>query len=89
MREAQRRIAACAAKELAAADATPERDATIGYFLACLTTAWRAGEVRPTHRRKPTVPHDWRTRPDPIGHTWPKIQQWLETEPVVTAKLQN
>jgi hypothetical protein len=90
MREAQRRIAACTATEVAAADATLERDVTMDDFLAGLATAWQGGEVRPTHRRKATVAHDWRTRPDPFEHTWPKIQQWLETEPAITAKqLQN
>jgi hypothetical protein len=73
MREAQRRIAACPATDVVAANASPERDVTIGDFLAGLATAWQAGEVRPTHRRKATVPHDWRTRPDPFEHTWPKI----------------
>jgi hypothetical protein len=90
MREAQRRIAACAVTKVAAADATPECDVTIDDFLAGLATAWQVGEVRPTHRRKTTVPHHWRTRADPFEHTWPKIQQWLETEPAITAKqLQN
>ncbi len=55
-------------------------------FLASLGTAWEAGEIRPTHRREARVPHDWRTREDPFEHTWPKIQQWLETEPGITEK---
>jgi hypothetical protein len=32
------------------------------------------------------VPHTWRSREDPFEHTWPTIQQWLETEPGITAK---
>jgi hypothetical protein len=59
----------------------------IAEFLTSLSTAWQAGEVRPTRgRRKAAAVHDWRSRPDPFAHTWPKIQQWLETEPGVSAQ---
>jgi hypothetical protein len=89
MREAQRRVAECATGS-AATGAGPDPAVPIADFLASLGTAWQDGEVRPTHHRKARVPHDWRTRPDPFEHTWPRIQQWLETEPGITAKqLQN
>jgi hypothetical protein len=86
MREAQRRVAKCTATGTAATGASVANDVTVAEFVASLGTAWQAGEVRPTHRRKARVPHDWRTREDPFEHTWPKIQQWLETEPGITAK---
>jgi hypothetical protein len=90
MRQAQRRVAACPATDAVGTDTAPEQNVTIGDFLTSLGTAWQAGEVRPTHRRKAQASHDWRTRTDPFEHTWPKIQQWLETEPAITAKqLQN
>jgi hypothetical protein len=54
--------------------------------LAGLGTAWRDGEVRPTHHRKARAPHTWRSREDPFEHTWLTIQQWLESEPGITAK---
>jgi len=86
MRDAQRRVAECGATGASAADTGPAADVTVTDFVASLAIAWRAGEVRPTHRRKARVPHDWRTREDPFEHTWPKIQAWLETEPAITAK---
>ncbi|HKR47874.1 MAG TPA: transposase family protein, partial [Paraburkholderia sp.] len=86
MRDAQRRVAGCGAAGATAADTGPVADVTVADFVASLATAWQAGEVRPTHRRKAHVPHDWRTREDPFEHTWPKIQAWLETEPAITAK---
>ena len=55
----------------------PERDADL---------AWRAGEVRPTHRARQRPPRHWRTRQDPFETSWPRIVQWLETEPHRTAK---
>jgi hypothetical protein len=53
-----------------------------------LGIAWRAGEVRPTHRapEKPAAVRYWRTRVDPFEATWPRIVTWLETEPDRTAK---
>lgn len=86
MRDAQRRVAECGAAGATAADTGLAADVTVADFVASLATAWQAGEVRPTHRRKARVPHDWRTREDPFEHTWPKIQAWLETEPAITAK---
>ena len=55
-------------------------------FLDSLATAWKSGEVRPTHRRKPVAQRSWRTRPDPFAPVWPTVEGWLVNEPAVTAK---
>ena len=55
-------------------------------FLAGLSSAWKDGEARPTHRNKATRAHWWRTRSDPFEQTWPLLQQWLAAEPHVTGK---
>ena len=68
----------------------PRRDLNLDQFMAGLSTAWRAGEVRATHkpkdRAKPTGARYWRTRKDPFEDVWPKVLIWLETEPTRTAK---
>jgi hypothetical protein len=51
-----------------------------------LATAWKDGEVRPTHRAKPKPRRDYRTRKDPFEAVWPTIRGWLEAEPERTAK---
>jgi hypothetical protein len=87
MRETLQRVAECSASGgVPTGIKTTAGEVLLSDFLASLGTAWQAGEVRPTHRRIARVPHDWRTREDPFEHTWPKIQQWLETEPGITAK---
>jgi hypothetical protein len=55
----------------------PQRDDALSRFLAGLATAWRAGEVRPTHIAKPKRHHDWRTREDPFESVWTTICGWL------------
>jgi hypothetical protein len=55
-------------------------------FVRGLATAWKSGETRPTHRRKASAPHWWRSRADPFEHTWPTVEQWLQSEPGVSAK---
>jgi hypothetical protein len=64
---------------------TPNR-ATLAEFLVSPGTAWRDGEAGPTYQRKARIPHTWRSREDPFEHTWPAIQQWLESEPGITAR---
>jgi len=66
--------------------APPHRDADLERFLASLATAWRQGEVRPTHKPQPRASRWWRTRPDPFEHVWPEVLVWLESEPDRTAK---
>src|SRR5215471_13900961 len=55
-------------------------------FVASLSTAWRNGEVRPTHRKAYTGPRPWRTRLDPFQDVWPLVKEWLNEQPDVTAK---
>ena len=46
---------------------TPETSAPdASSFVKSLATAWRTGEVRPTHRQKIKPGRHWRTRPDPL-----------------------
>ena len=47
---------------------------------------WKAGEVRPTHRKPAQPARTWRTRQDPFAEVWPQVLSWLEAEPDVTAK---
>jgi hypothetical protein len=86
IREAQQRVAQSSASGGPPASTKTAPEVPLLDFLSSLGTAWQAGEIRPTHHRKAHVPHDWRTREDPFEHTWPKIQEWLETEPGITAK---
>ena len=62
----------------------PEQE--LNKFVAGLSTAWKAGEVRPTHRKPNTGLRPWRTRVDPFERTWPLIEQWLNDKPDVNAK---
>ena len=55
-------------------------------FLASLATAWKAGEVRPTHRKQESSVRWWRTREDPFAHAWPVVEGWLISAPTATAK---
>ncbi len=64
----------------------PQRDRDLDQFLASLSTIWKEGEARPTHRPKPKVKRYWRTRVDPFAEVWPKVLVWLESEPDQTAK---
>jgi hypothetical protein len=62
----------------------PDRE--LEQFLNSLATAWKDGEVRPTHRTRPGPRRDWRTRKDPFEQVWSMLLQWLEDEPERTAK---
>jgi hypothetical protein len=64
----------------------PHRDADLDRFLKSLATAWHQGEVRPTHRTAPKPARYWRTRKDPFEAVWPRLVNWLESEPDRTAK---
>ncbi len=55
-------------------------------FLGSLSTAWRDGEVRPTHQKKKGAVRWWRTRVDPFADAWPVVEGWLISEPTATAK---
>ncbi len=41
---------------------------------------------RKYHRSKHSVPHTWRTRPDPFEGVWEEVCQWLSANPERTAK---
>jgi hypothetical protein len=55
-------------------------------FVSSLATAWRSGEVRPTHRREPKPGRWYRTRKDPFAEVWPVLLSWLEEKPDIEAK---
>ena len=57
----------------------------IGEFLSSLSTAWKGGEVRPTHRKKSPAPRWWRTRVNPFADAWPVIEGWLDADPSAKA----
>jgi hypothetical protein len=84
IREAQRVLAQLevGVANAETAPSTPE----LSGFVASLSTVWRDGEVRPTHRKKTTGPRSYRTRVDPFESVWPRVQQWLNEQPDATAK---
>jgi hypothetical protein len=84
IRSMQRYLAALA--EGSAVGVPPGRDADLEKFLSSLSTVWRQGEVRATHREKSRSRRYWRTRADPFETVWPRIRAWLDVEPDRTAK---
>ena len=54
--------------------------------MASLSTAWRDGEVRPTHRKTSNGPRTYRTRVDPFEAVWSQVEQWLNERPDANAK---
>jgi hypothetical protein len=81
IRESQEALAAIAQSrppETANVDISP--------FVRNLATAWKAGEVRPTHRQEPKPGRWWRSRPDPFADVWPILMSWLEEQPDMEAK---
>src|SRR5664280_1948686 len=68
-------------------DRTPETSAPdASTFVKSLATAWRTGEVRPTHRQEAKPGKHGRTRPDPFAAVWPVLLGWLEERPDMEAK---
>ena len=84
IRIAQQRLSDIAAHGVPAQTA-PSSIPAVDAFLASLSTAWKGGEVRPTHRKQPGATHWWRTRVDPFADAWPLIEGWLIAEPAVPA----
>jgi hypothetical protein len=84
VRRMQQHIADLAAGAITAP--TPANDSSLQQLLQGLSTAWRSGEVRPTHREPVKPPRHWRSRVDPFEYVWPRVQGWLEAEPDRTAK---
>jgi hypothetical protein len=67
-------------------DKTAENNRDVAVFVANLSTAWRDGEVRPTHRKRSPGPRPWRTRVDPFEDVWILVEQWLNEQPDANAK---
>jgi|ERR1035437_4036309 len=66
---------------------TPETVAPdVAAFVSSLATAWKTGEVRPTHRREPKPGRYWRSRKDPFAEVWPVLLGWLGEKPDMEAK---
>jgi hypothetical protein len=84
IREAQRMLAQLEVG--VASTATPAAAPQLNGFVASLSTAWRDGEVRPTHRKRTSGPRTWRTRKDPFETVWPLVEQWLNEVPDANAK---
>ena len=84
IRQAQGVLAQLEVKGATGRPANPIPD--LKRFVGSLSTAWRDGEVRPTHRKRPGVPRTWRSRLDPFEKTWPTLEKWLNNEPEITAK---
>jgi len=84
IREAQRVLAQLevGVAQAEAAQSTPE----LTGFVASLSTVWRDGEVRPTHRKRNTGTRTYRTRVDPFEAVWPQVQEWLNEQPDANAK---
>jgi len=84
IRTAQHQLVDLADGHPAPAVSPPRTD--LDVFLSGLATAWRDGEVRPTHRHHPQPHRHWRTRIDPFEAVWPGVCVWLDAEPDRTAK---
>ena len=84
IREAQRNLARheVGSENGKAAETSQE----LSRFVESLSTAWRNGEVRATHRKQATGPRAWRTRVDPFQDVWPLVEEWLNEQPDATAK---
>jgi len=69
------------------AQVTPEEPVVIDLqrFTANLKTAWKAGEVRPTHKRSYRRTKPYPKRPTMLGPYEAQIRSWLEAEPTLSA----
>ena len=65
----------------------PARSRDVDAFMKSLSTAWKDGEARPTHRKQPGAKHWWRTKVDPFADAWPLVDGWLIAEPAASAKV--
>jgi hypothetical protein len=84
LRSAQARVAALTRSGVGTEDEVISQD--LQQFLEKLPELWKAGEVRPTHRKPAQPTRTWRTRQDPFAEVWPQVLSWLEAEPDATAK---
>ena len=84
IRLAQKTLSELAAHGVCSAQ-VPAGGSSVTAFMASLSTAWKDGEVRPTHRKQPSAKHWWKTRVNPFAHAWSTIEGWLIAEPSVPA----
>ena len=84
IRLAQKTLSELTAHGVCTAQA-PAGGSDVTTFMASLTTAWKDGEVRPTHRKQLSAKRWWKTRVDPFADAWSTIEGWLIAEPAVTA----
>jgi len=92
IRQSQQQLASLADDGIAALPTAQRED--LHRFLMGLSTAWQAGELRPTDRERKRSAHHWRTRKDPFETIWPTVFAWFEESPEQTAlalfqRLQN
>jgi hypothetical protein len=87
IRLAQQTLSDIAAHGMPAEVAPTGGAADVATFLLGLSSAWKDGEARPTHRKQSKAKHWWRTRPDPFADAWPVIEGWLIAEPSIAAKV--
>lgn len=85
IRNTQHQLACLADEGMASLSAAQQED--LQRFLMRLATAWRAGEVWPTHRERKRKPHDWRTRKVPLEAVWLKLLSWFGERPDQSAKM--
>jgi hypothetical protein len=84
IREAQQNLAQ---KEVGSGgEGAVEINRDLNQFVQSMSTAWRDGEVRATHRKPIAGPRSWRTRADPFETAWPLVQEWLDEQPDINAK---
>ena len=84
IRYAQKTLSELAAYGASTAN-SPAGGGDVTAFMAGLSTAWKDGEIRPTHRQQPSAKHWWKTRVDPFAQAWSTIEGWLIAEPAVSA----
>ena len=86
IRLAQQKLSDIAAHGNASRPAAPA-SSDIEVFVTSLSSAWKEGEVRPTHRKRANATHWWRTRVDPFAQAWPVVEGWLIAQPSVGANV--
>jgi hypothetical protein len=82
IRQSQHQLVSLADDGVAALPAAQNQD--LHRFLMGLSTAWHAGESRPTDRARQRSLRHWRTRKDPFESAWPTIMTWFENGPEQT-----
>ena len=85
IRLAQQRLSDVAAHAPNTAIAPAKSD--VAVFLASLSSAWKDGEARPTHRKRAPATHWWRSRVDPFADAWPLVEGWLIAEPAASVSV--